>query len=53
MTVGESVYKGYIKEEDGNTFKAIMKVVANDGDISILGSVGMIFPITKWEVVKE
>jgi hypothetical protein len=61
MTEGQSIYKGYIKQENGTTTKAIIKLEAKDGGLTIsnadpdkVGKEGeYIMLISKWEVMSQ
>jgi hypothetical protein len=58
LTGGQSIYTGYIKQKDGTTTKAVIKVEAKDGGITISSSDPekhgeFIIIVSKWEVVRE
>lgn len=58
LTDGQSIYKGYIKQNDGTTTKAIIKVEAKDGSITISNfdpekEGEYVIIVSKWEVVRE
>jgi hypothetical protein len=60
LTEGQAVYNGYIKQEDGSTTKAIIKVEAKDGSLTISNAdperandAPFLIVISKWEIVKE
>jgi len=58
LTDGQSIYKGYIKQKDGATTNAIIKVEAKDGSLTISNADPekegeFIFIVTKWEVMNE
>jgi len=60
LTEGQAVYNGYIKQEDGNTTKAIIKVEAKDGSLTISNAdpekandAQFLIVVSKWEIVKE
>ncbi len=60
LTEGQAIYSGYIKQEDGRTTKAIIKVEAKDGNLTISNAdpenekdAQFLIVISKWEIVKE
>jgi hypothetical protein len=58
ITEGQAIYSGYIKQEDGRTTKAIIKVEAKDGSLTISNAdpeeeATIFFVVSKWEIVKE
>jgi hypothetical protein len=58
LTEGQAIYNGYIKQEDGSTTKAIIKVEAKDGSLTISNADTEIeapyfIVVSKWEIVKE
>ena len=58
MTAGQALYKGYIKQKDGTTTIAIIKLEAKDGGLTLSNADpenegALIMIITKWEVVRE
>jgi hypothetical protein len=58
LTAGGATYTGYIKQLDGSTTRAVVKVEAKDGALTIQnGEPGLegqfIIVVSKWEVVTE
>jgi len=58
LTSGQAIYKGYIKQIDGTTTKAIIKVEVKDGGLIISNADSdkpreLIMLINKWEVIQE
>lgn len=58
ITEGLAVYYGYIKQKDGGTTKAIIKVEAKDGSLTISNgdpekNAEFLMVVSKWEIVKE
>lgn len=60
LTEGQAVYSGYIKQNDGSTTKAIIKVEAKDGNLTISNAdpekekdAQFLIVVSKWEIVKE
>lgn len=58
LTEGKAIYKGYIKQIDGTTTNAIIKLEAKDGNLTISNGdyerkSDFIIVVSKWEVVKE
>ncbi len=59
LTKGSALYKGYIKQADGSTSKAMIKIVADEnGKLSIVNADPdkqdkMIMFIDKWAIVKD
>lgn len=57
-TVGQALYHGYINQKDGTTTKIILKLEANDGQLTFSQGnpekeVDYIMIVSKWEIVKE
>jgi len=59
LTMGQAVYTAYITQSDGQTTKAVLKVEAKDGNLSIVnGEPGKesdlaAILVSKWEIIKE
>jgi hypothetical protein len=58
LTEGQAIYSGYIKQEDGRTTKAMLKVEAKDGSLTISNAdaekeASILIVVSKWEIVKE
>jgi hypothetical protein len=58
LTEGQAIYNGYIKQEDGNSKKAKIKVEAKDGSLTISNAdaekeAPYFIVVSKWEIVKE
>lgn len=57
-TVGQALYHGYINQKDGTTTKIILKLEANDGQLTFSRGnpekeSDFIMIISKWEIIKE
>jgi hypothetical protein len=57
LTEGKAIYNGYIKQKDGNSTKATLKIEAKDGYLTISNGdpqhETFIIVVSKWEIVKE
>jgi hypothetical protein len=58
LTEGQAIYNGYIKQKDGSSTKAILKVEAKDGNLTIANGdpehhAPFLIVVSKWEIVKE
>lgn len=58
LTMGQAIYTGYINQTDGQTTKAVIKVEAKDGNLSILNGEpekesDFTLVVSKWEIIKE
>jgi len=58
LTDGQTIYTGYIVQTDGSSTKAIIKVEAKDGVVTISNgdterATKMLIVVSKWEIVKE
>ena len=57
-TVGQALYHGYINQKDGTTTKVILKLEANDGQLTFSRGnpekeSDFIMIVSKWEIIKE
>lgn len=57
-TVGQALYHGYINQKDGTTTKVILKLEANDGQLTFSRGnpekeSDFIMIVSKWEIIKK
>lgn len=58
LTQGQTIYRGYIKQEDGTRTTAVLKFEAKGGELTISNGdpnvpVDYIMRVTKWEIINE